>query len=80
MVLTLLAEVVIFHVGPTAVDVRGLGLELISRSTFGLEKCLEEVVHIFLRISDNVRSRESKKWSLGGPNRSFKSLGGSRFV
>ncbi len=34
MVLTLLAEVVAFHVGPTAVDVRGLGLEYVSRSTF----------------------------------------------
>ncbi len=33
MVLTLLAEVVAFHVGPTAVDVWGLGLELVSRST-----------------------------------------------
>ncbi len=33
MVLTLLAEVVAFHVGPTAVDVQGLGLEFVSRST-----------------------------------------------
>ncbi len=33
MVLTLLTEVIAFHVGPTAVDVRGLGLELVSRST-----------------------------------------------
>ncbi len=34
MVLTLLAEVVAFHVGSTAVDVQGLGLEFVSRSTF----------------------------------------------
>ncbi len=34
MVLTLLAEVVAFHIGPTAVDVRGLGLEFVFRSTF----------------------------------------------
>ncbi len=33
MVLTLLAEVITFHVGPIAVDVRDLGLKLISRST-----------------------------------------------
>ncbi len=33
VILTLLAEVVTFHVRPTAVDVRGLGLELVSRST-----------------------------------------------
>ncbi len=32
MLLTLLAEVVAFHVGPTAIDIRGLGLELVSRS------------------------------------------------
>ncbi len=34
MVLTLLTEVIAFHVGPTAINVRGLGLELVSRSTF----------------------------------------------
>ncbi len=33
MVLTLLAEVILFYVGPTAVDVRGLGLEIVSGST-----------------------------------------------
>ncbi len=33
MVLTLLAEVVTFHVGPTAVDVWGFGIELVSRSS-----------------------------------------------
>ncbi len=33
MVLTLLAEVVTFYVGPTAVEVRGLDLEFVSRST-----------------------------------------------
>ena len=81
MVFTLLTEVITFHVRPSAVDVQGLGLELISRSTlWGLEECLKEVVYIFLRISCNVRSRGSRNWSLGGPNRSFKSFGGSRFV
>ncbi len=34
MLLTLVAEVVAFHVSPTAVDIWGLGLELVSRSTF----------------------------------------------
>ncbi len=34
MVLILLAEVVAFYMGPTAVDVRGLGLEFVSRSSF----------------------------------------------
>ncbi len=33
MVLTLLTEVIAFHVGPTAVDVRGLVVELVSSST-----------------------------------------------
>ncbi len=33
MVLTLLADVVAFHVGATVVDVRGLGLEFVSRSS-----------------------------------------------
>ncbi len=34
MVLTLLTEVIAFHMGSTAVDVQGLGLEFVSRSTF----------------------------------------------
>ncbi len=34
MVLKLLVDVIIIHVGPTIVDVRGFGLELVSRSTF----------------------------------------------
>ncbi len=33
MVLTLLVEVITFHMGPTAVDVRGFGLELVFRSS-----------------------------------------------
>ncbi len=33
MVFTLLVEVITFYVEPTAVDVWGLGLELVSRST-----------------------------------------------
>ncbi len=33
MVLILLAEVITFYVGPTAVGVWGLSLELVSRST-----------------------------------------------
>ncbi len=31
IVLTLLTEVIAFYVGPTAVNVQGLGLELVSR-------------------------------------------------
>ncbi len=34
MVFTLLAKVVAFYVGPIAIDVMGLGLEFVSRSTF----------------------------------------------
>ncbi len=34
IVFILLGKVVAFHVGPIAVDVRGLGLKLVSRSTF----------------------------------------------
>ncbi len=33
MVLTLLAEFVAFYMGPIAVDVQGLGLEFVSKST-----------------------------------------------
>ncbi len=62
MILILLTEVIVLHVGPTAVDVRGFGLELVPRSTFrDLEKCLEEVIHVLLRVSGNVRSRGSRK-------------------
>ncbi len=32
---SLLAKIVVLHMGPTIVDVRSLGLELVSRSTFG---------------------------------------------
>ncbi len=34
MVFILLAEVIALYVKPTTVDVRGLGLELVSRSSF----------------------------------------------
>ena len=34
MALILLAEVVVFYVGSAVIDVQGLGLEFISRSTF----------------------------------------------
>ncbi len=82
MVLTLLTEIVTLYIGPTAVDVHGLGLELVSRSNLrSLEERLEELIHVFLHVSGNVRSRGW--WSLRGSSRSFrsnKSLGGSRFV
>ncbi len=81
MILTLLTEVVALYMRPTAVEVRGFGLELVSRSIFrGLEECLEKEVHILLRVSGIVRSWRSRKWSLRGPNRSFKSLKESKFV
>ena len=81
MVFALLTKVITFYVKPITVDVRGFGLEFVSRSTFQyLEECLEEVIYIFLSILGNVRSRKNRKWSFEGSKRSFKSLRRSRFV
>ena len=78
VVFTLLAKVVIFHVGPIAVNISSFGLEFISKSTFwGLEKCLEEVIYIFLRVPGKVKSLRNRKWSLKESSKSFR---GSRFV
>ncbi len=87
MVLTLLAEVVTFHVGPTAVDVWCLGLEFISRSTFSiLEECLDDSIQVLLAVAINARilGKVGKRGSLKRSKRSFrrsrKSFGGARFV
>ncbi len=74
MVLTLLTEVIAFHVGPTVVDVRGLGLELVSRSTFGiLEESLDDSLQVLLAIAISTRILENgKKGSLRGSGRSFR--------
>ena len=78
MFFALLTEVITFHVKPIEVDVRGFGLEFVSRSTFWcLKKFLKEVIHIFVSIPGNVKSRQNRKWSLGGSSRSFKSFEGS---
>ncbi len=45
IVLTLLTKVITLYVGPTAVNVWGLGLEFVSRSTFGgMDKCLDDFI------------------------------------
>ncbi len=74
MVLTLLTEVIAFHVGPTAVNVRGLGLELISRSTFRvLEECLDDSIQIQLAVAISTRILENgKRGSLRGSERGFR--------
>ena len=61
MVFALLTEVITFHVRPIAVDVQGFGLKFVFKSTFCLEKCLKEVIHIFLSILGNVKSWKNKK-------------------
>ncbi len=92
MVFTLLAEVIALHVGPTTVNVRGLGLELISRSTFRvLEECLNDSIQILLAVAISARILENgKRGILKGFGRSFRrsrkgfgtsrSLGRARFV
>ncbi len=92
MVLTLLVEVVAFHVGPTAVDIRGLGLKFVSRSTFQvLEECLDDSIQVLLALAISARILgNEKRGSLRGSGRSFrrsrrsfgisKSLGGAWFV
>ncbi len=95
MVLTLLTEVIAFHVGPTVIDVRGLGLELVSRSTLRiLEECLDDSIQVLLAVAISARILENGKGgSLRGTGRSFRrsrkgfrglgssrSLGGAWFV
>ncbi len=95
MVLTLLTEVIAFHVGPTVVDVRSLGLELVSRSTFRvLEEGLDDFIQVLLAVTISVRILENgKRGSLRRSRRSFrrsrrgfrglgssKSLGGAWFI
>ncbi len=70
MILILLAEIVALYVGPTAVDVRGLGLELVSRSTFGLEERLDDFVQVLLAVAISTRILK-KKGSLRGSEGSF---------
>ena len=62
IVFALLTEVITFYVKPTAVDVRGLDLEFVPKSTFWcLEERLVEVIYIFLNLPGNVKSQESRK-------------------
>ena len=62
IVYALLIEVIIFYVKPIAVDVRDFSLEFVPKSTFqSLEEHLEEMIHIFLSILDNVRSWKNGK-------------------
>ncbi len=74
MVLTLLTKVIAFHVGPTVVDVRGLSLELVSRSTLGvLEECLDDSIQVLLAVAISARILgNGKRGSLRGFGRSFR--------
>ncbi len=74
MVLKLLTEVIAFHVGPTAADVWGLGLELVSRSTFRvLEEGLNDSIQVLLAIAISAKILENgKRGSLRGSGRSFR--------
>ncbi len=79
MILTLLTEIVALHVGPTAVHIRGLSLELVSRSTLelvsrstlGLEERLNDSVQVLLAVAISTRILE-KRGSLRGSERSFR--------
>ena len=45
VIFALLTEVIILYVGPTVIDVRGFGLELVSRSTLrSIEECLDDSI------------------------------------
>ncbi len=74
MVLTFLAEVVAFHVTPTVVDVQGLGLEFVSRSTLRvLEECLDDSIQVLLVVAISARILgNGKRGSLRGSRRSFR--------
>ena len=80
IVFTLLAKVVVFHVGPTIVEVQGLGLELVSRpNIWGLKKRLDDFVQILFILLISTKILGS--WNLQGSIKSIKkSLGESRFV
>ncbi len=92
MVLILLVEVITFYMGPTTVDVRGFGLEFVSRSSFWrIEKRLDDSVQVLLAVAISAKILENRKrGSLKGSRRSFRrscrsfgssrSLGGARFV
>lgn len=60
VVLTLLAEVITLHVDPYRIDVRGLGLELISRKrlfffvSLGPENRLVDLVQVLLCKPGNI--------------------------
>ncbi len=56
MILILLTEIIAFHIRPIAVDVWGLGLEFVSRSTLkGMKERLDDSVQILLAISVSAR-------------------------
>ncbi len=63
MVLTLLTKIVALHVGPTAIDIRGLGLELVSRFTLGLEERLDDSIYVLLDIAVSARILEDVRTS-----------------
>ncbi len=79
---------------PIAVDIQGFGLELVSRSTFGLEEYLNDFIQVLLAVAISARILENgKRGSLRGSRRSFRrfrrgfgglgssmSLGGALFV
>ncbi len=74
MIFILLAEIVVLHVRPIAIDVQGLSLEFVSRSTFGgVVECLDDSIQVLLAVSISARILENRKrGSLRGSGRSFK--------
>ena len=56
IIFTLLAKIVALHVRPTTVDIRGLGLEFVYKSTFcSLEERLDDSIQILLAVSISTR-------------------------
>ena len=71
MVFILLVKVVALYMGSSAVDIQGLGLELVSRSTFwrGLEECLNDFIQVLLTVA--ISAWILRRWRLKGSTRSL---------
>lgn len=60
--LTLLTKNIALHVGPTIVNVRGFGLEFVSKSNFeGIEECVDDSVQVLLAVLVGARILRSRK-------------------
>ncbi len=73
MIFTLLTEIVALHMGPTIVDVRGLSLKFVSKSTlWDMKKCLDDSVQVLLVVAISARILgNEKKGAWGGPARAL---------